>query len=163
VFDVAFQPLTVGFRDEGGTARTYTHDILVTFRSGYRRLVFVRNEQSLRKPRTWRDIRAIAAATAKNAANEMIVVNANDYGRQRRDNLMRMHYFVTHPDDEADDEVRRIAKSVKSLYYMKDFFSHASLARPRAFAACYRLIAFNELSANLDHVLWENSRLEVVA
>ncbi len=161
VVDIVFQPLTVGFRDERGAARSYTHDILVTFRNGHRRLIFVRNDQSLQKPRTQREIAAIAEATPKGAADDMIVVNASDYGRQRRDNLMRMHHFVTHPDDEADAEIKRVAKSGNPFYFMKDLFSMASLAQPRAFAACYRLIARNDLIANLNNVLWENSRVEL--
>jgi|TARA_R110002073_G_scaffold29145_4_gene92065 TnsA endonuclease-like protein len=163
VYDVTFQPLTVQFRDEKGKSRSYTHDILITFRNGHCRLVFVRNEASLIKPRTQRDIRAIAASTPPHVADDMIVVNANDYGRQRRDNMMRMHYFVTHPDVEADEELRRVAESGQPFYYMKDLFPHASVAAPRAFAACYRLIAQDVLRANLDHVLWENSRIEVPA
>ncbi len=105
----------------------------------------------------------IAASTATDVADDMIVVNANDYGRQRRDNMMRMHYFVTHPDVETDDEIRRIAKSGQPFYYMKDLFSYTSVAAPRAFAACYRLVAQYVLRANLDHVLWENYRIEAAA
>jgi hypothetical protein len=95
-YDLSFQPLEIHFRDDEGVMRSYTHDILITFRNGHRRLVFVRNEESLKKPRTARQIRAIAAATPKRAADDMIVVNANDYTRQRRENLMRMHHFVFH-------------------------------------------------------------------
>ena len=163
IYDVAFQPLTVHFRDEDGVARSYTHDLLITFQDGRRRLIFVRNEESLKKPRTQRQISAILAATPKHAADEMILVNANDYSRQRRDNLMRMHYFVFHPDAEADEAVLEAAQTLKSFYYMKDLFPHAPVSVPRAFAACYRLVARGALRANLDHVLWENSRIEVAA
>jgi hypothetical protein len=143
--------------------RSYTHDLLITFRNGHRRLVFVRNEESLKKPRTERQIQAIVAATPKRAADDMIVVNANDYTRQRRDNLMRMHHFVFHPDDEADEALLETAQSLKSFYYMKDLFPHAPVSQPRAFAACHRLVAQGALHANLDHVLWENSRLQLAA
>lgn len=162
-FDLAFQPLTVEYGDEAGKTRSYTHDVMITLRTGLRRLVFVRNESSLKKPRTQRQIAAIAAATSKDAADEMIVVNANDYTRQRRDNLMRMHHFVFHPDPEADVALLEVARSLKSFYYMKDLFPHAPVSQPRAFAACHRLIAQGHLSANLDNVLWENSRVEVAA
>lgn len=160
---MAFQPLTVGIRDEDGVNRKYTHDLLVTFRNGYRRLIFARNEASLKKPRTQRQIRATAAATPKDVCDDMIVVNANDYTRQRRDNLMRMHYFAFHPDQEADEALLSAARSIKSFYYMKDLFPHAPVETPRAFASCYRLIARGALRANLDHVLWEYSRVEMAA
>lgn len=80
LYDLHFQPLTVTFTDEVGNERQHTHDIMLTFWSGHRRLVFVRNEQSLMKPRTVRDIQAIIAATPKDTADDLIVVNANDYG-----------------------------------------------------------------------------------
>jgi hypothetical protein len=162
-YDVSFQPCEVHFRDDDGVMRYYTHDLLITFRNGHRRLVFVRNEESLKKPRTERQIQAIVAATPKRAADDMIVVNANDYTRQRRDNLMRMHHFVFHPDGEADEAVLETARSLNSFYYMKDLFAHAPISQPRSFAACYRLVAQGALLANLDHVLWEHSRLQLAA
>lgn len=162
-YDVSFQPCAVSFRDGDGAMRSYTHDLLITFRNGHRRLVFVRNEASLKKPRTTREIQAVVAATPKHSADDMIVVDANDYTRQRRDNLMRMHHFVSRPDDEADDALLETAQSLKSFYYMKDLFPHVQLSQPRAFAACHRLVARGALCANLDHVLWENSHLQVAA
>lgn len=161
VFDVMFQPLTVHFRGEDGRVHSYTHDLLVTFDNGHRRLIFVRNEDSLMKPRTQRQIKAIVAATPKTAADDMIVVNANDYTRQRRENLIRMHHFVFHPDAEADESVLQAARGLRSFYYMKDLFPHVPVPQPRAFAACYRLVARGAFRANLDHVLWENSHIEV--
>lgn len=163
IYDVAFQPFSTQYRDEDGKTRSYTHDILITFRNGYRRLIFVRNEASLTKPRTQRQIEAVVASTPRGVADDMIVVNANDYTRQRRENLIRMHYFVFHPDAEADEAVQESARSLRSFYYMKDLFPHVPVAQPRAFAACYRLIAKGALRANLDHVLWEHSRIEVAA
>lgn len=159
--DLHFQPLTVGFRDEDGRSRSYTHDILITFTNGHRRLVFVRNGSSLSKPRTWREINAIVAATPKAAADDLVVVNANDYSRQRRDNLIRMHNFVFHPDPEADNIVLSAARSLKTLWHMQDLFPHVPISQRRAFGACHRLIASGAMRANLDHVLWEYPRIEV--
>lgn len=161
IYDVAFQPLTVEYRDEDGRVRSYTHDLLITLLDGYRRLLFVRNEESLTKPRTQRQIESIVAATPPHVANDMIVVNANDYTRQRRENLIRMYHFVFHPDPEADEALLETAVSLKSFYYMKDLFPHAAVSQPRGFAACHRLIAKGALRADLDHVLWEYSRVEV--
>lgn len=77
--DIRFQPLKVHYPGENGKAVPYTHDLLITLASGYRRLVFVRFEHSLKKPATTRAIAAIVKATPKAAANDMIVVNASDY------------------------------------------------------------------------------------
>lgn len=163
LYDLHFQPLEVTFTDEGGKPRRYTHDLLLTFRSGYRRLVFVRNEASLMKPRTVRDIQAIIAATPKDAADDLIVVNANDYTRQRRENLFRMYHWMSIQDDEADDIVWETARNLRTLYFMKDLFPHVPISQPRAFQACYRLVAKGLFHANLDHVLWEHSQIEVAA
>lgn len=163
VYDLQFQPLEVAFTDTEGRSRHYTHDLLVTFRSGHRRLVFVRNESSLKKPQTTRDIHAIIAATPKDAADDLIVVNANDYTRQRRENLYRMHHWMSYEDEEADTVVLEAARRLQTLYYMKDLFPCVQIAQPRAFQACYRLIARGLIHANLDHVLWEYSRIGVAA
>ena len=160
--DVVFQPLTVSFRYEG-RSRNYTHDLLVTNRNGHRRLIFVRNENSLGKPETWREIEAIVKATPSDVADDMIVVNANEYTRQRRDNLFRMHEFVFDRDDEADETVLWTARRLKTLWLMRDLFPHAGISGPRVFRACYRLIARRQMHANLDHVLWENSRVKLAA
>jgi len=160
-FDVEFQPLTVHFKDDHGALRPHTYDLRLTFKNGHRRLVFVRFEESLNLPVTARDIKAIIDGTPRNAADDVMIVNASDYTRQRRDNIMRMHYFVFHPDEEADDIVNHVARKTQSFYYMKDLFPRVPLEQPRAFAACYRLVARGDLRANLDNVLWEYSRLEL--
>ncbi|WP_417812327.1 hypothetical protein [Thalassospira alkalitolerans] len=163
LYDLHFQPFEVSYFNEAGKERNYTHDLLVTFRSGHRRLVFVRNENSLRKPQTTRDIQAIIAATPKHAADDMIVVNTNDYTRQRRENLFRMYHWMSVKDDEADTIVLETARKLRTLYYMKDLFPHVPIAQSRAFQACYRLVARGQIRANLDHVLWEFSQIGVAA
>lgn len=160
-YDLGFQPLTVLYKKEGGGKQPYTHDLLWTARNGHRRLVFVRHEDSLSKPSTWREIAAIAKATPRTAADDMIVVNANDYTRQRRENLFRMHQFVFDRDDEADEIVLRTARRLKTLWLMRDLFPHAPIEQHRVFRACYRLVARRQMHANLDHVLWEHSRVAV--
>jgi hypothetical protein len=162
-YDLHFQPLSVKFKDEAGKIRTYTHDLKVTFRCGHTRLIFVRNEASLEKPATMRQIQAIVAATPKSAADDLIIVNANDYTRQRRENLRRMYHFMFKSDSEADDAVWEAAKSLRTFYYMKDLFPHVRVSQPRAFGACYRLIGKGLLRANLDQVVWEHSHIKVAA
>jgi hypothetical protein len=125
--------------------------------------VFVRNENSLEKPRTAAQIQAIISATPKSAADDLIVVNADDYTRQRRENLLRMHLFMSRPDWEADDVVWQTARKMRTLYHMKDLFPHVPVSQARAFGACHRLVAQGLLLANLDHVLWEHSHIGVVA
>jgi hypothetical protein len=44
---------------------------------------------------------------------------------------------------------------------MMELFPRVAVTQPRAFAACHRLVARGTLRANLDNVLWENSRLEL--
>lgn len=161
LYDLHFQPATVRFKDEDGANRTYTHDLLLTFRNGYRRLAFVRNEFSLLKPRTARQIAAIVAATPRHMADDMIVVNASDFTRQRRENLFRIHHFVSNPDAEADELVLEVAAKLKPLRLMLDLFRHVGLEQRRVFAACHRLVARGIMKTNLDSVFWEHSQIEV--
>ncbi|MDH2328276.1 hypothetical protein QCN27_15530 [Cereibacter sp. SYSU M97828] len=163
LFDIAFQPLTVRYRDDSGRSTEYTHDILMTFRNGHRRLVFMRYEASLKKPSTQRAINAIIAATPRSAADDMIVVNAADYTRQRRDNLFRMYRFHAQPDAEADECVLETVRGNRSIRLMQDIFPKVAIEQHRVFQSCYRLVAAKKLHANLDHVLCELSRIGVSA
>ncbi len=163
VYDLKFQPTTVTFKDESGKWCSYTHDLLVTFKCGHRRLIYVRNRESLTKDSTKRHIQAVAAANQKSDADDMIVVNAEDYNRVRRANLFRMYSFMTISDWEADDAVWHSARKLRTLYYMKDLFPHVGISQKRAFQACNRLVAQGLLHANLNHLLWENSRIGVAA
>jgi len=52
LYDIRFQPFSVSYEFEGRT-RNYTHDLLVTFVNGHRRLIFVRNGRSLSRVRTY--------------------------------------------------------------------------------------------------------------
>lgn len=159
--DLRFQPLTVPFTDAYGRKRHYTHDLLANFVDGQRRLIFVRNSDSLSKPQTWRDIEAIRAATPEDAADFMLVVNAADYSRQRRENLFRLHEAVQQQNDETDDIVLWTARNHKKLWLMQDLFPLIDLPQSLVFQSCYRLIARGKLIANLDHVIAEWSRIDV--
>lgn len=161
-FDVRFQPLTVDYELDGED-RQYTHDLLIVRKDLSRRLVFVRNGASLTKPKTWREIVAIVQATPPTAANDMIVVNADQYTRQRRDNLFCMHELVQEKDDEADDIVHHVASNLKTLWQIHDLFPHVPLPQWRTFRACYRLIARKKLLVNMDHLIVETSRVQVAA
>lgn len=160
-YDVQFQPLKVRYLDEHGKRRSHTHDLLFVSRCGHRRLIFVRNGTSLAKAATDREIRQVVTATPPSAADDMIILNADAYTRQRRENLFRMHSFVFQPDDEADEIVDWTARRLKTLWLMCDLFEHVEIAQARVFRSCYRLVAQRRMSANLDHVLNEHSRIEV--
>lgn len=161
IHDVGFQPLTVRYEDENGKKASYIHDLLLKFRNGHRRLVFVRYERSLRKPATRRAIQSIVEATPRSAADDMIVVNANDYTKQRRDNLFRMFKLCATPDQEADAIVLTTMQAHRSIYVIKDLFPRAGIEQHRVFQACYSLIAARRLAADLDNVIWEHSRIGV--
>lgn len=137
-YDLQFQPYTVHFINDNGGNIPYTHDLLVTTVSGHRRLIFVRNGYSLSKPRTQREIRAIIAATPKQVANDLIVVNADDYSRQRRKNLFRIHMYTFSPDQEADEMTLHAARRLRSLYYMRDLFPHVPIASSRVSEPTHR-------------------------
>ncbi|MEI4485229.1 hypothetical protein V8J36_03435 [Frigidibacter sp. MR17.14] len=161
-YDLEFQPLKVFYTGDDGRKVPYTHDLRITSNTGHRRMVFVRHDHSLSKPSTEREIAAIVKATPRSEANDLVVANAVDYPRQRRDNLFRMHRFVLEPDPEADEIVWEVAQR-RRPYLMRDLFPVAPIQQRRVFAACHRLVARKRMQANLNHVLWEHSRLELAA
>lgn len=163
LYDLRFQPLKVYLRSGDRKGPSYTHDLLATFVDGRRSLIFVRNSDSLQKPRTWRDIEAIKAATSPSAADDMMIVDAGRFSRQRRENLFRLHEAIQSPDLEVDDMVLWTARNHRSLWLMRDLFPLLDLPQKVVFKSCYRLIARGALSANLDHVIAEWSRVEVAS
>jgi hypothetical protein len=48
---------------------------------------------------------SLEPSTSPKSADDLIVVNASNFSRQRRENLFRMHAFVFDPDPEADEIV----------------------------------------------------------
>jgi hypothetical protein len=163
-YDIRFQPFTVYYDDPetGQKNASYTHDILITRRDGHRRLIFVRFAHSLSKEKVWRSINRVAEATKRaKIADSMVIKVADEYSKQRRENLFRMWQEAKVPDQEADELVLDAAMRCRSLWFMKDLFPLVGIAQKRTFAACYRLIAQKQLHANLDNVIWENSRIAV--
>lgn len=160
-YDISFQPCTVRYYcPEERRNIPYRHDILVTLRNGNKRLLFVRNRESLEKEKTWRNIKHVAEATKIiKFANDMIPVDGDTYTPQRRENLYRMWKISDQPDHESDEEVFSAARRCRALWYMRDLFPLVNVDQKRAFASCYRLIAQKRLEANLDNVLWEHSRV----
>lgn len=163
LYDLQFQPLKVYLRPGDRKGPSYTHDLLATFMDGRRSLIFVRNSDSLQKPRTWRDIEAIKAATSPSAADDIKIVDAGRYSRQRRENLFRLHEAIQSPEPEVDDMVLWTARNYRSLWLMRDLFPLLDLPQKVVFKSCYRLIARGALTANLDHVVAEWSRIEVAS
>jgi hypothetical protein len=164
-YNIRFQPCFVTFVDKDDKQKVrYTHDFLITRRDGHRRLIFVRNRSSLSKEQVWRHIDQVAAATKKlKQADDMLVVDADTYTRQRRENLLRMWTISECSDPEADEEVFDAARRCRTLWFMQDLFPLVGITQPRAFKACYRLIAQKRLQADLDNVIWERSRVWVSA
>ncbi|WP_417702437.1 hypothetical protein [Pseudophaeobacter sp.] len=163
LYDLQFQPLKVYLRPGDRKGPSYTHDLLATFVDGRRSLIFVRNSDSLQKPRTWRDIEAIKAATSPSAADDVMILDAGRFSRQRRENLFRLHEAIQSPEPEVDDIVLWTARNHRSLWLMRDLFPLLDLPQKTIFKSCYRLIARGALRANLDHVIAEWSRIEVAS
>jgi hypothetical protein len=163
LYDLDCQPMTVSFKNADGASCEYTHDLLATFRNGMSRLLFVRNGTSLARHETWDHIRRVEAASKAMGVNQLAVVNADHYTRQRRENLFRMHAMVFQPDEEADEIVANTAKRHRSLWQVEDLVKPAGLEAQRVFRSVYRLVARGVLVADLDKVLWEHSKIAVAA
>ena len=160
LYGIDFQPLTVYYKFDGENT-SHTYDMMMTKTNGHRRLVFVRNGASLARSKTWREIREIIRATPKNAADDLIFANTDNYPRQRRENVFRMFGLMQDKDPEADDLTLKVAQKLRTLYRMADLFPVVDIPQYRVFRASHRLLARGYFKANLNHVFHEHSRLEV--
>lgn len=158
IYNLETQPVQVKYRHEG-VARNHTFDVRLTFANGYRRLIFVRNRKSLLKPRTQGEIDSILKATTREHANDVVIVEADQYARAHRENLSRMRLAVEHPDPLSDEAVLRVFDSARNIIWVKDIYPHTEFSKPRVFDSCNRLIACGELCANLSNVFSKHSRI----
>ncbi len=160
IFDVEFQPVRFPYRHPSGRTAWHTIDLRITFRSGRKRLVFVRNRDSLQKPWVQEEIDAIAKAVPSHEAHEFVVVDGDAYSRPHRENLRRMHRLVAfEPDPVSDQLVETAIDDLKTLWRMSDLARHIDLQPSRIFASCLRLIAAKKLGANMDAVICQHSRI----
>jgi hypothetical protein len=117
-YNIQFQPCCVNFVDKDDKKKVrYTHDFMITRRDGHCRLIFVRNRSSLSKEEVWRHIDQVVASTGNlKQADDMFVVDADTYTRQRRENLLRMWKVSECADPEADEEVFDAARRCRTLF-----------------------------------------------
>ncbi|MGB1264732.1 MAG: hypothetical protein ACPG6L_03305 [Nereida ignava] len=159
-YDVEFQPVMFPYICPKGQRRSHTIDLRLTYKSGRRVFVFVRNASSLSKPSVKEEIEAIKAAAPANEAHNFIIVDGDSYSRPRRENLRRMHRLVAFEQDPAsDEEVFTVAHNLKTLWRMSDLHTHTDLTPNRIFQSCLRLIATKQLAANMDAIICEHSKI----
>lgn len=160
--DIKFQPFVFPYEFDGQRYH-HTPDLLLTMRSGYRRLVFVRHGSSLSRTKTQRQIHAIIGAVPKGLANDFIIANTDDYPRQRRENVFRMYGLCAECDPEVDDAVITTARRFGRTFRMLDLFGKISFEQKRIFRSCYRLLGRKLIRGDLNNVIHEYSRLEIIS
>ena len=160
IYDVEFQPVEFGYEFPAGRRRSHTIDLRLTFKSGLKRFVFVRNRRSLEKAETQDEIEAIKLAVPRKEAHQFAVIDADAYTRPRRDNLRRMHRAVCfEPDPLADEIVSQAVERLPNLWRMSDIGKLVEISNARIFDSCLRLIANGVLAANMDAVICHHSRI----
>jgi|GEM_PF-1106000 len=160
IYDVEFQPVRFPFKHPSGRTAWHTIDLRITYRSGLKLFVFVRNGASLEKPWVQDEIDAIADAVPDHEAHEFVVVDGDAYSRPRRENLRRMHRLVAfEPDPVSDQMVETAIRDLKTLWRMSDLARQIDLQPKRIFRSCLRLIAAKKLGANMDAVICQRSRI----
>ena len=134
-------------------------DLRVTFRDGHRRLLFVRDGESLRHQNTANDIAAIYAAIPAHLGDSLVVASGEHYSRARRDNLHKIWDLSQDVDLKADLYVLEAART-RTYRLAKDLVSVCrDLPRSVAMHSIYRLIGQNLLTANWDATINKYSRV----
>ncbi|QBF33837.1 hypothetical protein [Thalassococcus sp. S3] len=160
LYELEVQLPPIPYQDWQGTWRKHSFDARITFRSGFRRAVFVRNGTSLRKPKVQADITAIFAATPASFADDKVVVNGDLYTRGYRDNLFRVWEATKRPDQEADVHLLDVARRT-TFWDLGQLIRSCELEGPRAFDAALRLIGCKALGTNWHTLIWMRSRVWV--
>lgn len=161
IYDVEFQPVRFPYEYPTGTWHWHTIDLRLTFRSGRKRFVFVRNAESLEKPSVQAEIDAIKSAVPPQEAHEFVQVEADAFSRPCRHNLRRMHRLIAFepPDPAADRIVEEAVNRLRTLWLMSDLQKHLDLSPARIFQSCLRLIAVGKLGADMDMEISHHARI----
>jgi hypothetical protein len=157
-FDLECQPCTVPYEFEGQTW-DHTYDLRLTMVSGERRLIFVRYRESLFRSIVQAELKAILKATPATEADRVLVVDADDYSRARRDNLRRMHLVARSIDPEADERVLDAARQWGRPCFVSELASATGLVGHRVFQSALRLIGRRVFVANLDAAIGQYSKI----
>lgn len=152
------------FKSSEGTKVTFPKhyfDLRITLRNGFRLAIYVKNGSSLGRRETQDEIAAIEKAMPEDLADDMIVVNADDYTRPFRINLYQFWIAGDDRDAEADDHVEERARST-SYWSAQDLVAQCDLPSNRAFPAIQRLIARRVLGADWYSVISLQSRVWMI-
>lgn len=141
-----------------GKERSHSFDLRITFQGGHRRAVFVRNGKSLSRPEAQAEISAISKAVPQSFADDMVVVNGDQYTRCYRDNLLRIWNATKSPDKDLDNYVLERARET-SFWLISDLVAACDCSKGSAFNAIQRLIGRGLLCVNLQAVISQNARI----
>lgn len=137
-------------------------DEVITFDDGFRRAVFVRNEESLKKPKTREEIAAIREALPLEIADDMVVVNGNQYTKVWRDNLRRVWKALQRPDPDVDSYVLdRVNNS--NFWLLRELIANCDLPKSEVYQSTLRLIGRDQIKANWRCVFDYTSRIRRVS
>lgn len=136
-------------------------DLRVTFKDGFRRAIYVKNGTGLKSRRVQKEIAAIEAALPAELADDMIVVNADDYTRPRRDNLFRFWLARQKVDAAADAHLFEKART-SSYWLLNELIAQCDMPPNRMFQAAKRLVSLRLLGADWNSIFNENSRVWTV-
>lgn len=148
---------------EGAKVKFPKHffDLRITLRNGFRLAIYVKNGSRLGRRETQDEIAAIEEAMPKDLADDMIVVNGDDYTRPFRINLFQFWIVEGDRDDEADAHVEEKARS-SSYWSAEDLVGQCNLPSNRAFPAIQRLIGRRVLGADWYSVISLQSRVWMI-
>ncbi|SNR35007.1 hypothetical protein [Puniceibacterium sediminis] len=148
------------YQAPSGKMTPHSYDLRITFRDGFRRVLFVRHGESLARQETQDEIDAIFEATPKSFADDKQVVNGDKYTRGYRDNLLRIYEASLNSDTDADDHVLDRARKC-SYWHMRDLIAQCDVSEARAFDAILRLVGQGVVWANWHAVICKYSRIRL--
>jgi hypothetical protein len=147
--------------NSGAKSPKHYFDLRVTLKNNFSVAIYVKNGSSLGRRETQDEIAAIEKAMPHDLADEMIVVNGDDYTRPLRTNLHCFWIVCGDRDDEANEHVWERATTT-SYWSAKDLIANCDLPSNRVFPSIQRLIARRFLGADWYSVISWHSRIWMI-
>ncbi|MFP7675810.1 TnsA endonuclease N-terminal domain-containing protein [Marivita sp. S0852] len=160
VVDIWDQPPHIIYRNRGGKSAFHTFDFLVTLEDGNKIAIAVKPGALVERYRFDREIALIKAQTAKQFADDVLLVTENSFSAAEVRNAELLHMFRQAEDAEADAAVQQILRGMNCDTSLGQVVTATGL-QGRAFRAAFKAIFDGIVLTDLSLPVTEASMLSM--
>ncbi|MCF6433798.1 Tn7 transposase TnsA N-terminal domain-containing protein [Leisingera sp. MMG026] len=160
VVDVWDQPPQITYRNQDGKLKPHTFDFLATLDDGKRIAIAVKPDRLVERNGFDREFTLIKAQTAKQFADDLLLVTDSSFSAAEVRNAELLHMFRQVEDAEADAAVQQVFRGMNCEMSLGQVVAATGL-QGRAFRAGFKAIFDGIVMTNLSFPVTEASMLSM--